>query len=65
MTTGKHTPGPWTLNEEFLKRRIYARGKNIFGIVALVNTDWPHPEQQAEQRANARLIAAAPDRCCA
>lgn len=52
----KHTPGPWELRTDRSEYRIYARGQNVSGVVARINTDWPFPEQQAEQRANASHI---------
>lgn len=56
-----HTPGPWTLNGEYMTRHVYARGEKISGVVAVINLAWPGKEQQDEQRANAHLIASAPE----
>lgn len=65
MTENKHTPGPWTIDRrtgrEGCNHVIVARGGAVSGCIAFVNTDWPHPEQQAEQRANLQLMATAPD----
>ena len=61
MADTKFTPGPWELRTDRSEYRIYARGQNVSGVAARINTDWPFPEQQAEQRANAHLIAAAPE----
>ena len=63
----KHTPGPWgTLPEECDKPYIRVRG-TVLGMrykVANVITpiyDGVHEREAEETRANARLIAAAPD----
>jgi hypothetical protein len=58
----KHTPGPWFIADD--SREVWsvmARGSNVSGVVAHVNTNWPGQAQKEEQRANGRLIAAAPD----
>lgn len=61
----KHTPGPWSVHQltgsAFGDVGIRAEGKVVAGYVALMNTRWPHAGQQEEQRANAKLIAAAPE----
>ena len=59
----KHTPGPWTTDEAdhdepYQDIRIQA-GKR--GICRVWIDDAPVHDYNAEQRANARLIAAAPD----
>lgn len=59
--SSKHTPGPWIIRGEGSELRITARGEIVSGVVAEVRTGWPHPAQRDEQRANARLIAAAPE----
>lgn len=56
-----YTAGPWTLDERPGSSNIIVRGGHISGLVASVNTNWPHPYQCIEQKANARLMAAAPD----
>ena len=56
-----HTPGPWTLRGEFGTAYVYARGDRVSGVVAVLNYDWPGPEQCKEQRANAKLVTAAPE----
>lgn len=53
------TPGPRTINEVGKSHRVVVRNGHVSGVMAFVETGWPHPEQQAEQRANALLIAAA------
>lgn len=60
------TPGPRSINEVGDSHRIVVRGGSVSGVMAFVETGWPHPEQQSEQRANALLIAAAnPETICA
>lgn len=60
------TPGPRSINEVGDSHRIVVRGGSVSGVMAFVETGWPHPEQQSEQRANALLIAAAnPEIICA
>jgi hypothetical protein len=60
-----HSRGPWTLQPLTGSTSgnigVRASGEHVSGYVAFVDTRWPHPEQQEEQIANARLIAAAPD----
>jgi len=60
MNESKHTPGPWQVTDEDVRGndiyyRIEAEG---FGMVALVDAT---PVDDDSLRANARLIAAAPD----
>ena len=60
----KHTPGPWQLErltgcDHDIGIRV--TGSLVSGYAAFVRTYWPHPDQKAEQEANARLIAAAPE----
>lgn len=60
----KHTPAPWTLEPAasgHCNFGIRVKGGHVAGFAAFINTRWSHPEQQEEQLANARLIAAAPD----
>ncbi len=62
MTT-KHTPGPWTSDEHehdepYQPIRIRAAGRTLCKIWL---DDAPVHDFNAEQRANARLIAAAPE----
>ncbi len=56
------TPGPWRVIEDSPSEcTVRARGKVISGVVATVRLAWVHASQRAEQAANARLIAAAPE----
>jgi len=75
MTDIKHTPGPWSFDEN----QHLAAGNRSYGILTLApafnsdNEDWPyHPRVACVQvghgsapkeiaKANARLIAAAPE----
>lgn len=62
-----HTPGPWTtLPEECDKPYIRVRGTVLGGRFKIANVLTPvyegvHQREAVETRANARLIAAAPD----
>ncbi len=60
----KHTPGPWTINQEegtVSKYRIYSSNpdKEVLGA----NIGWFDPDQETSEQgqANAELIASAPD----
>lgn len=62
MSTPKHTPGPWAAERtadaapgESALRIVDKRGTSIAAMVSVFS------EHRAEQDANARLIAAAPD----
>jgi predicted metal-dependent phosphoesterase TrpH len=59
-----HTPGPWAFTEGDADRRamseIHKAEDKTFQI-GYVTTEWRNPKQRAEDLANARLIAAAPD----
>lgn len=59
----KHSPGPWSFDATCFDRRIAIRGgKTAYGRpynIALVNR--PGSARDGEDRANARVIAAAPD----
>jgi len=63
----KHTPGPWFVNDNPLKMSEYcifaeSRGTAFGASVAIANQrEGRNPLSQEEARANARLIAAAPD----
>lgn len=62
----RHTPGPWLLELLSLPSQnfdygIRATSDCVSGYVCFVNTRWVHGDQQAQQRANARLISAAPE----
>ena len=63
----KHTPGPWvTLPEEVDKPYIRIRGTRLGGRYKVANVITPvyegvHEREATETRANARLIAAAPE----
>lgn len=60
----KHTPGPWAFTEGDAERRanseVYKLGDKAFRI-AEVNCEWLNKKQRAEDLANLRLIAAAPE----
>ena len=63
--SAKHTPGPWSLSDSFdrVERRV-KHGDNpplVWGIASGINSAHPDYMPRAEQIANARLIAAAPD----
>lgn len=60
-----HTPGPWSLSDSFdrVERRV-KHGDNpplVWRIASGINSAHPDYMPRAEQIANARLIAAAPD----
>jgi len=63
----KHTPGPWqVLPEECDKPYIRIRGTVLGGRYKIANVITPsyegvHEREAVETRANARLIAAAPE----
>ena len=63
----KHTPGPWqTLAEECDRPYIRVRGTQFGGRYKIANVLTPvyegvHSKEADETRANASLIAAAPD----
>ena len=65
--TAQHTPGPWTVKPEEVDRAyIRIRGTRLGGRFKIANVLTPnyegsHPREADETRANARLIAAAPD----
>lgn len=55
----KHTPGPWvTAYDDGGITPDTASGNRIFDIARIY---WPDRLREAEYRANARLVAAAPD----
>ena len=61
----QHTPGPWSLSASFdrVERRVQ-HGDNpplVWGIASGINSAHPDYMPRAEQIANARLIAAAPE----
>ena len=61
----QHTPGPWSLSDSFdrVERRV-KHGDNpplVWGIASGINSAHPDYMPRAEQIANARLIAAAPE----
>ena len=61
-----HTPGPWTHNDPAPQEMtiIHAgvgAGDSAGEMIAYVLTETTNPDQRAEDMANARLIAAAPD----
>ncbi len=63
-TIGTHSPGPWAFKEGDAERRamsdVFKAADKEFTI-AQVNCEWANKAQRAEDIANARLIAAAPD----
>lgn len=67
MSKAMHTPGPWvTLPEEVDKPYIRIRGTRPGGRYKVANVITPvyegvHEREADETRANARLIAAAPE----
>lgn len=60
----KHTKGPWAFTEGDAKRMAMS---NVFKaddpefLIAYVTCEWQNPHQRAEDIANARIIAAAPE----
>lgn len=67
MKQAKHTPGPWqAMPEEVHRSYIRIRGTRLGGRFKIANVLMPtyenaHENEATETRANARLIAAAPD----
>jgi hypothetical protein len=60
----QHTPGPWKLWDDQPSEwtvRASAGPEYLSGVVATVRVDWIYEHQREQQRANARLIAAAPE----
>jgi hypothetical protein len=59
-----HTPGPWAYAEGDAERRassqVFKANDKDF-VVAFVTCEWLNPDQRAEDIANARLIASAPE----
>ena len=53
----KHTPGPWTIEREADRLLI----RNRVGYFGDLLVGGPNPDANAQNEANARLIAAAPD----
>ena len=65
MKDTQHTPGPWSISASFdrVERRVQ-HGDNpplVWGIASGINSAHPDYMPRAEQIANARLIAAAPE----
>lgn len=63
MSAAVHTPGPWdtSYNEGWpFCQTVYVRAAG-WGLVAAVNIDPQMPHLIEQQRANLRLIAAAPE----
>ena len=61
----QHTPGPWSLSASFdrVERRVQ-HGDNpplVWGIASGINSAHPDYMPRAEQIANARIIASAPE----
>lgn len=67
MSAGQHTPGPWSVKPEEVDRAyIRIRGTRLGGRFKIANVLTPTyegspPREAEETRANARLIAAAPE----
>lgn len=59
MSTTKHTPGPWTYNENFAQEVVGADGLHIAYVGA--NDEPSQFRTDEEHDANAILIAAAPE----
>ena len=58
----KHTPGSWRVGNSFMESGVFsADGKTIVALTHGSARYYRRQEQIAEQDANARLIAAAPD----
>ncbi len=62
----KHTPGPWSVDDYGAGQRIVVKGRKGFTgdyrvADAHFSSDLVHCVRVAEMRANARLIAAAPE----
>jgi hypothetical protein len=55
--TARHTPGPWVLTDNGL---ITAEAREGKVEIAVIELDFDNPFE-SEQRANAKLIAAAPE----
>jgi hypothetical protein len=64
VNAAKHTPGPWLLEMppegEWSSRWAYVRADQ-WGVVASIHLDNSLPHWDGPQRANARLIATAPE----
>lgn len=65
MSTPQHTPGPWSLSPSFdrVERRVQHGDAPplVWCIASGINSAHPDYLPRAEQIANARLIAAAPE----
>ncbi len=58
--SAQHTPGPWCVNDLYADTEI--RGPENSGAMICVMSPWGiAADDPSPQRANARLIAAAPD----
>jgi len=56
-----HTKGPWIVNEKIKGRLYIEQGKVPYRFVCDLQLEEAGPDDIAEVRADARLIAAAPD----
>lgn len=59
-----HTPGPWTMKEGDAERREMShvfKADDPEYLIAYVMCEWRNQHQRAQDLADARLIAAAPD----
>lgn len=66
MSEGKHSPGPWAIDDYGAGQRIVVKGRKGFSgdyriADAHFSSDLADCVRIPEMRANARLIAAAPD----
>lgn len=60
MSEAKHTPGPWFTHREGFST-IYVEARICGGLLQEIAACGPTAEGSAQQEANARLIAAAPE----
>jgi hypothetical protein len=56
-----HTPGPWQMDDEHFEDVYAESGELVVAAYPFVDAKRPEGERIAEQKANARLIAAAPE----
>ena len=64
MAGEAHTPGPWSFNNGSMTGAVWARKEFVASVYPSAPEDWDGFSDFAgleEMRANARLIAAAPD----
>jgi len=61
MDDVKHTPGPWGVGSRHTSGGVYTESGDLIANTHGAQRNFKRDEQIAEQDANARLIAAAPD----